>query len=601
MKKLRPFLYTAIFLFALLGFANAQTQPRPATDPEKIYLFDANIRVFQNSQIQVTETITLNVKHQQIRRGIYRDLPSKLAEGAIPLSLTLDGSAHPFFTEHKAGALRVNFGDDNFISAGPHTYVFTYLFTGAVNFYKNYDELYWNVTGNGWDFVIDKARVHVTFPTQTHVQTGGISTYTGAKGAKSNHAIQTDDLTYETTRPLFPREGLTIAIPFDKGTVQPLPLLNRFNTDLLSWPVYISLTLSILLFFYFIMTWLKIGKDPAYVAVTQYAPPPDISPAFMHYVCALSLDTTTLACALLDLSMKGHLEIKEKKDFLSSAKAELTLKQPVTAPLPSEEKTILQYLFPLGSGTFLLNSAAASTFENIRKDIKKDFEQLAKIYIISNTAYVAKAGILLALLGILPFALSKQTSPLIFTNVHFAVFFLLMVVFIHHLGAKTVVGLGLTAFYALFWIGLLKELPPQAALCQLLFVVSFWGFAFYATLIRNVTPAGKELFAHIYGFKKYMKTAEVNRVAASNPAEAEKIFCDFLPFAFALGLENLWMKKFEKALSQATLERCTAHAGGVQFISSGLTSSVRSSAGRSGSHGGGHSGGGHGGGGGGGR
>lgn len=599
MKNLFPFLYTAVFLFALLGFANAQTQPRPAEDPEKIYLFDSTIRVFQNSQIQVTETITLNAKHQQIRRGIYRDLPSTLTEGARPLSLTLDGSSHPFFTEHKNGALRVNFGDDNFISAGPHTYVFTYLFTGAVDFYKNYDELYWNVTGNGFDFMIDKARVRVTFPPGTHTQSDGISTYTGSKGSTANHTVQTGNLTYETTHPLFPREGLTIAIPFDKGAIQPQSLWNRLNTDLFSLPVYISLTLSALLFLYFIMTWLKIGKDPAYLAVTQYAPPQDISPAFMHYVCTQTLDTTALSCALLNLSMKGHLEIKEKKSFLSSTKAELTLKQPVTVPLPPEEKIILRYLFPLGSGTFLLNSAAASTFENIRKDIKKTFKQLAKIYIISNTAYVAKAGILLALLGILPFALSKQTAPLIFINSHFAIFFLL-VVFIHHLGAKILFGVGLTAFYSLFWIGSLKGLPPQAILCQLLFVISFWGFALYATLIRNVTPAGKELFSHIYGFKKYMKTAEVNRVDASNPAEAEKIFCDFLPFAFALGLENLWMKKFKRVLSQATLERCTAHAGGVRFISNGLTSSVRSSGG-SGSHGGGHSGGGHGGGGGGGR
>ena len=127
-----------------------------------------------------------------------------------------------------------------------------------------------------------------------------------------------------------------------------------------------------------------------------------------------------------------------------------------------------------------------------------------------------------------------------------------------------------------------------------------WGLTFYATLIRNVTPQGQTLFELIKGFKKYMKTAEIHRVAASDPTETERIFCDYLPFAFALGLSNQWIEKFSKVLSKATIEKCTASAGGIHSISSGLAHSISSSGG-SGSHGGGHSGGGHGGGGGGGR
>ena len=137
------------------------------------------------------------------------------------------------------------------------------------------------------------------------------------------------------------------------------------------------------------------------------------------------------------------------------------------------------------------------------------------------------------------------------------------------------------------------------------YLAGMWGMAFYVPLIRNITPAGKELFAHIDGFKKYMQTAEIYRVAASSPLEAEKIFCNFLPYAFAFGFENKWMEKFGKILSQATLEKYTACVGGTKFLSSGLSSCVQNCSGGGrhggGSHGGGHSGGGHGGGGGGGR
>ena len=600
MKKLFPFLLTVLLFSALTRPVNAQTEPNPATDPEKIYLFDSAIQVFQNGTIQVTETITLNVKHRQIRRGIYRDIPTSFLESANPVSLTMDQSPHPFFTERKSTALRVNFGNDSYIPQGQHTYVFTYTFTGAVDFYKNYNELYWNVTGNDWDFTIDKARVQVTFPAGTHIQADGISTYTGPKGSKNNHAQQTSDLSFETTRPLYPREGFTLAVPFDKGMVQKPSFWNRLDTNSLTLPVWISLVCSVLLFVYFLITWLQVGKDPAYVSITQYEPPLGVSPAFMYYLQDQSLDSTLMVCALVDLAMKGYIEIQEKKEFLSSTKAVITLLKQPTPDLPKEEQNILHHLFPVGNTVFLLNTSSTSTFEEIRKVIRNSFKEETKKYILSNLSYVGKAGVLVAILGILPFILIPKGAAFIFTNCHFAVFFLLAVVFVHRLWWKILVGIGLTAFYSAFWFAILKESAVPAAICQLLFLFSFWGFAFYVTLIRNVTPAGKELFAQIYGFKKYMEIAEVHRVAASNPLEAERIFCNFLPFAFALGIENKWMKKFQEVLSKETVERCTACAGGARFLSNGLASSIRSSGG-GGSHGGGHSGGGHGGGGGGGR
>ncbi|MCQ2410639.1 MAG: DUF2207 domain-containing protein, partial [Elusimicrobiaceae bacterium] len=564
--------------------------------PEKIYLFDTDIKVQPDGTIHVSETISLNVRHQQIRRGIYRDIPTSLKENATPLSLTMDGQTHPFFTEHKNGNLRVNFGNDNYIPQGQHTYIFTYTFAGAVDSYTHYNEIYWNVTGNDWNFTIDKARVHLSFPPGTHIQADGISTYTGHKGSKQNQAVQTGELTFETTRPLAPQEGFTVAVPFNKGTVVAQPWWKQ-NVQVFSGPALFSLLLAACLFVYFIHTWLKVGQDPAYVAVAQYEPLQYIALASMQYLCTQSLDTTVLTCALLDLAMQGYIEITEKKEFFSSTKAVITRYfDKDEQSLPAEEQIMLRHI----GGALNLSPSSAEKFNKMRQEIQEHFKQQSKFYVVSNTSYIAKAGLMLAALGIVPFLFMPQPAPFIFINCHFAVFFLAMAVFVPNLWIKTGVGLLLSAFYGIFWVGILLKSPPTAAICQVLFVAGMWGFAFYASLIRNVTPAGRDLFAHIYGFKKYMKTAEVNRVAASNPADAEKIFCRFLPFAFALGLENQWIERFEKILSKAVVEKCTACAGGARFVSKSFPGCVRSSGG-GGSHGGGHAGGGHGGGGGGGR
>lgn len=601
MKKIYSLLLSVFFLSALGLVSGAQDVYSPENDPEKFYLFNSDITVNLDGTITVVENITLNVKHQQIRRGIYRDIPFSLSESVTPLSLKLDGQPHPFFTEFKGNIQRINFGDDNYITRGKHTYTFTYTFTGAIDFYKNYDELYWNITGNGWNFPIDKARVHVTFPEEIHVQKDGISLYTGPQGSKANHTEEIGKLTYETTRPLAPREGMTIAIPFDKGVIQKPSFFQSLR--LFISPVSIlSLIVLAILFVYFITTWITVGIDPSYLLIPEYEPPQNISPAFMHYLCAQDLDTTVVACALLNLAMKGYIEIKENKSFFALDKATITLKKRDTQNLPAEEKLLINRLFPGGIDTFCLGPSTAKKWEPIRKEMRKKLKQDAQEYIISNSSHIKKAVWLVAILGIVPFLLSgKMGFPVIFINLHFAVFFSLGCIIHSRFAIKIPLGLVITAFYSIFWgTFCLQEGQPSMLICCIAYLLGMWGLSFYVPLIRNVTDKGKALFAHIYGFKKYMKTAEINRVYASDPTKAEQIFCAFLPFAFAFGLENKWMKKFEGILSKTTLEKCTASAGGVKFVSRGLSSSVRSSGG-GGSHGGGHSGGGHGGGGGGGR
>ena len=40
---------------------------------------------------------------------------------------------------------------------GDHTYTLTYATRRQLGFFDDHDELYWNVTGNGWTFPIRQA------------------------------------------------------------------------------------------------------------------------------------------------------------------------------------------------------------------------------------------------------------------------------------------------------------------------------------------------------------------------------------------------------------------------------------------------------------
>jgi len=595
---------------------------------EKIYLFDVKVAVQENGEIQVTENITLNVKHQKIRRGIYRDLPDSIQESAKPVSLTMDGEIHPFFTEKHGRFLRVNFGNNDYISRGKHTYSFTYTYTGAINFLKDYDELYWNVTGNDWDFTIDKAQIEITFPQNTKVLDEGISLYTGRYGEQGKNARQISDFVFETTSSLSPKEGFTVAIPFEKGVVQKtvtqnVAARNNVNNDnniskpvsvtpavhssifsklwfviggMFSKPSLSFIILLIILVIYCIVTWLMVGHDPFYPAVPQYKPPKDISPAFLCYLKGGSVPKI-LTCTILSLAMKGNIKIEEQEEsflFMKHRKTVLFLEKKDMTELSRDEEILVLDLFPsFACDFFILNDwKSGYILEKTGKKIKKLFDDKKENYIVSNWQYSVVAILLLLALGIIP---NYQGEEYWIMNVIFVVFILFT--FLMSTANKLVALI--LAFLILPFLGKDGML-----------IVGIIITLIYIKLIPNVTHLGREVFEYVKGFEKYIKTAESHRFELSEPIDPKKVFCDYLAYAYAIGLDNKWVKKFSGILSQATVQETLSRSGGINNIDS-LSRSIANAmpshsgsgfgGGGGGSFGGGSSGGGHGGGGGGGR
>ena len=72
--------------------------------------------------------------------------------------------------------------------------------------------------------------------------------------------------------------------------------------------------------------------------------------------------------------------------------------------------------------------------------------------------------------------------------------------------------------------------------------------ALFAHLVNNLMLNGVILRDELAAFKKYMTVAERGRTALSDPMAAGKIFCDYLPYAYAFGMESKWFKKFENKI-----------------------------------------------------
>ena len=80
-----------------------------------------------------------------------------LLGGDIPVggfeveSVTRDGEIDHWTLEGMVNGVRVRIGRaDLTLPTGQHEYVIRYRTTRQIGFFPDYDELYWNATGNGW-------------------------------------------------------------------------------------------------------------------------------------------------------------------------------------------------------------------------------------------------------------------------------------------------------------------------------------------------------------------------------------------------------------------------------------------------------------------
>lgn len=624
-------------VFAALLFAAA-----PAAAEERIASFLSDVIVEPNSALQVTETIDVHSEGDQIRHGIYRDFPtlytgangSRFRVGFKFESAELDGKPVAAKVEPLSNGVRIRIGSaDTELPPGDHHYVIQYLTTRQIGRFRNYDELYWNATGNGWAFPIDTAEARIHLPSD--VNFGQRAAYTGPEGSTANDAQvveeQPGEIVFRTTRPLGPYEGLTVAAAWPKGVVG-----EASDKTKLGWwftdngpPIVGALGLLLLLAFYFI-AWHRVGRNPrAGTIVPLFSPPDDLSPAGMRYVVEEQSDNRAFAAALVDMGVRGHIKIVEKDGGWLSGDTRTIERLSSDAPLPEDEAEALSDLVLPGESIEMKQSnyqqfsAAKSA---LQRSLKAKYE--GKLFKRNQGWAVAGAALLIAALWLAAAAVDLATGIAGVTQAVLAVAAIVVTVLLLLFQKRAraagqclitiliaVLGMGALALgFPLFaealstgwWFPLL--LP---ALSLPIVISAFWW-------ISAPTIEGRQVLDHIAGFKQYLSITERDRLDRMTPPDdTPQLFEKYLPYAIALGVENRWAKRFESVLAAAAAQGQSgfvwysgSHSpwsdpeGFTNSVGSSLASSVSSAStapgSSSGSGGGGSSGGGGGGGGGGG-
>jgi uncharacterized membrane protein YgcG len=552
----------------------------PALTPadERILEFRSDIRVQAHGDVAVTETIRVRAEGRSIRRGIYRDFPTKYRDrwgnrvraDFYAVSVRRNGEVEAWHSEPRSNGVRVYFGSaGRLLEPGIHEYEFRYVTGRQLGYFDDHDELYFNAIGTGWDFPVDRGVVTVSLPFEPDPEALRISVYSGRHGSPDSHADASmasgNTVRVETTKPLQPREGLTVAVGWPKGLIPEPDLQQEIRWYLADNAAAIVLLAGLLApLAWYLWAWHRVGRDPETgVIIPRYEPPAGLSPAACSYVRDMSFKRDAFTAAIISLAVKGHLVIEEGDETFSLVRSTGNFPTPMSAG----ERSVLDALLPLEGDRIEMDNENHRDFQQARRALRR---ALKKEYL----------GRLFHLNGV-------YLLPPVLMSIAAAVM-------------------------ALFFDG---GPPVWIAFA----VLSLGLHGLFLFLMRAPTPAGRRVMDEIEGFRNYLGTAEQDRLdRMRSPALTPEVFETFLPYAYALAVENRWCLRFAREMPREVRDGTGYHPGwyhgsfrgtaalhhlGTDFstsFSSAIASASTPPGSSSGSGGGGFSGGGGGGGGGGG-
>jgi uncharacterized membrane protein YgcG len=525
-----------------------------AQNEESLTSFHADIRIEADGSLEVVETIALYAMGREIRRGFIREFPTRYRDhygnrvvvGFDMLEATRNGRPEPYWTERVSNGVEIFLGDDSFLEVpATHTYTLRYRTTRQMGFFKDFDELYWNVTGTGWIFPIRASSATVRLPAEVAESDLRLACYSGAQDADGRdcrfRVLEPGVVHFEASRGLDAREGLTIAVGFPKGLViEPTQAARvghvmRDNAGLL-----LALAGFLTLLGWYLWQWNSKGRDPASgVIFPRYEPPAGHSPAGIRFLRRMGWDHRCFSADLVDAAVRGFLTIHRDKPT----------REMLIASLPEAERKTYE---SSGMAQRVLDLVLRNTKELWRLERNLDGDQAALTEgqrAIATHVFAGGPQLLLrnsdpATVKVMQAAnkaqrvsLEKQYSPS-----HFVVN-----------GGVVARGVLFSVLFLIpaFILGTADD-GAGVPLIMMIVVLTVILHFVMANLMKQPTAEGRRLLDEIEGLRVYLglaEKAELGRLQGpgNEPALDADRYEQLLPYALALDVEDAWTRKFTAA------------------------------------------------------
>jgi uncharacterized membrane protein YgcG len=490
-----------LFLF-ILGTLFVAT-PVFAQD-DRILEYRSDIVVNRDTTIEIKEAITFQPSDMVERHGLEWTIPYEYSVSAFrrptkldikkvkyyPVSNPQDITYNKYSRTDKNGWAILRIGDANTLIYENHVYEIEYVLTyTAISYFDEWDEVYLNIIGPGWNFPIENASATLTLPVDV-IET---ICYTGGDGSKEQDCtveVNANVIDVKTNGILNPYEGYNIVIKQPVGTFE--DTTKQQATMILLSNIWILLPIPVGIFLFLFLK--KKYKNPKLTVIPQYEPLQEYDALTSGLMIRQHFNTKKTTAALIELAIKGYFKIREQK----KGKYEFVKGKKDSSSLPAHLKELVDGIFAYGDtvpiskmDTFYVvankaNSLALKELKNkgiysIQKKKAKSFFMIIPIILVVLT------------FNFIPFAIFNASLGMLF-------------------------GIGVSFL--------------------LMFIFSF--------SIDTLSKEGNKVYHHLLGLKMYINTAEKERIKFhSDPKKYKNVFEALLPYAMIFNLEKKWANEFK--------------------------------------------------------
>ena len=482
-------------------------------------------RQTKHGHLDITEQI--KVTFSDNNHGLLRALPNSYH--GRPLNLKVinvsspSGAPAQYTTDATNSNTVLKIGNPDITVTGPQSYTIHYSYDNVLSFYKDYDELYWDVSGDQWRQPIERSSVTLHVPNDARVNPGPLC-FSGSYGQNTNTckvSRTTDGGLIATANTLNPNETLTFVAGFAKGYYAPYDFtdtVSQYGPAVLQF-----ITLPLVGLILAGSLWRKKGRDAKGrgTIIPQYEPFNKLAPIEIGTIMDFNVDNRDLTATIIDLAVRKYLKIIEQRQDHIIGKDTFTytleLMNADMAQLTGHEIAVLTALFPqltVGEQSDLQSNsrtggALYALALNLRTAIRNNLTTAG--YFKTNPGKLSKEIVGLIIGLILAMLIGKFI---------FGVFWL----------AGGVLAISISLIFA-------RKMPARTELG-----VEALEHSQGLKLFLNVTEAER--------YKK-LQSANADYTQTKEPLKTVELFEKLLPYAVALGVEQSWAAQFNNLYQQA--------------------------------------------------
>ncbi|HEV7454237.1 MAG TPA: DUF2207 domain-containing protein [Candidatus Saccharimonadales bacterium] len=531
LKRLRGVRIAALTAFFALVFvcipvatAHADVNNFVVTNFEADYALTADD---PQGEMSVIERIYVHFNDNN--HGILRAIPSYYKGHRLQLQVNRivsgSGAQIGYSTSNSNGNTVLKIGDPKKTVTGDQEYTISYTVRNVIGFYKDHDELYWDINGDQWQQQFQGVSMTLHLPKGLKLSSNEPVCYTGARGnTGSDCRVSTDtirnNLQVTSIRAFDAGETLTAVIGFQKGYFKAATwqdTLGEYSTMLVQFFVPLAIIGGTAGLY-----WFKRGRDAKGrgVIVAQFDAPDGLKPIEVGTIIDFKTDNGDITATIIDLAIRGYIKIteqkKERKLLSDTLSYTFRLMKTETKDLASYEEDLLKALF----ANFQMHEEVSMSFLKYKLS-----QKVVAIRKLISTSLTGRGY---------------------FSNNPFNIY--------NYYVIGAYVGIGAICFV----LAIFHSVVPvwAGAVSGMVIALIFLHFVPARTL------KGAHAKEHILGLKLYLKTAEADRIrmlqspgapyiVSTLPERTVELFEKLLPYAMVLGVEKDWAKQFEEIYKTA--------------------------------------------------